>query len=356
MVTINEIKRYTTPLENILQFTFASPLTQKELLSKEWFKKSLQGRTTRFPHNYKEYGLTSPYERMDTYKALLQTTSEAASETTIVQEEVYKTVWQGAQPKICFREAFKIIQSDRYRVRNITGESAQYAGEVSEGGASTVDTQEYSYVNSTPKKYGVRPLITHELITDSLVDCVGEELRFAGRQLENRLNRECLNEILNSSRAISTNTLNPEGAHISVTDIARMRGQILASNRDPNTIILHPTAQSYLLQDSNLVYVAYAGGSGGLREGQTGKLVGLDPYLCTATDLPTNPVWDDTTAGSDVTAIVYDKENIGCVNMKEDLRVLEFDDPVHDLFGMNILMRFAVTVIDENSGGIIYHK
>ena len=88
MVTVKELKRYNTPFENILQYAFASKLQKKSLLGHNWFKESLKGKTVRFPHNYKTFGMATEYERMDTYKALLQSVEEAVSESTLVQEEI----------------------------------------------------------------------------------------------------------------------------------------------------------------------------------------------------------------------------------------------------------------------------
>jgi HK97 family phage major capsid protein len=352
------IRNSQKTLPKILLFATASRGEQKSMLGKEWFKKTLEGKTVRYPHNYKSFGAKSPYERVDTYKALLQTEAEAVAETTLVQEEVYRTIIEGAEPYKCWREVLPITAAETYRTRVVKGESGYYATEVAETGAPTIDTQEYSYVNIPITKYGIRPVITEELIADSLFDVVDLELSKAGSAMENKLNRVCLNEILNSSRAISTNTLNPEGTHLAVSDLALARSKVIKANwGGVDKLVTHPTAEGYLLQDSNIAYAAYMGTAGPLTTGTVPKLMGLTPYTCTATDLASSPVWDDTTAGSDVTGIILSNSApLAMIRMRHDLKVKQYDDPIHDLVGMNLTMRYGVRVINETGGCKIFHK
>jgi len=352
------IRGTNKPLPKILWYATASKLERKKLLGKEWFKKGIEGKTVRFPNNYKTFGLNSPYEKMDAYKALLQSEEEAVSESTLVQEEVFNTIVEGAEPYKCFREVLPITPAESYSTRVVKGESGYYANEVAEGASITVDTQEYSKVDIPITKYGVRPLITRELIDDSLFDIIDLELRKAGMAMENKFNRVCLNEIINSSRAISTNTLSPAGPHITVSDLALARSKIIKKNwGEVSVAVTHPTAEGYLLQDSNIAYASYMGSSAPLTTGNIPTLMGLTPHTCTATDLASSPVWDDTTAGSDVTALIFSNTApLAMVRMRHDLKVTDYDDPIHDLHGISLLMRYGVRVINESAGAKIYHK
>jgi len=173
--------------------------------------------------------------------------------------------------------------------------------------------------------------------------------------MENAINRECLDKILNGGNKITTNTQSPEGSHMAVSDIALAAKKVKKQNFMPDILLTHPTAEGYLLQDSNLAYVAYAGQSSPLTLGTVPKLMGLIPHTCTATDTA-DPTWDDTTAASDVTGIVFSKANLGKILMRKDIEVTQYDDPIHDLVGMVLRMRFGFDVIKEKSGCIIYHK
>jgi len=320
-------------LTKLLEYGFAGNSERSRMLNKESFKQTV-GKDIH---------------------TLLQSERTAIADSTLVQEEVYNTVIEGAEPFKCFREVFPIINSDSYSVRFVKGEAGTYANKVAEGAKIEIDTEEFEKQDITIDKYGVRPLITNELIEDGLFDIVEMELKKAGARLENALNRQCLYALLVGSNAISTNTVNPAGAHIAVSDIATSVGKVKKNNYLPDILITHPTAEGYLLQDSNLAYVAYAGMNTPLTQGTIPKIMGLTPYTCTATDA-SSPVWEDSTAGSDVTGIVLSKNDTGVICMRRDVTIEQYDDPIHDLVGISCTMRFGTDVLREPSACIIYHK
>jgi HK97 family phage major capsid protein len=321
-------------LTKLLEFGFAGNAERSRLLSKESFKNAIG---------------------LDTHK-LLQNEATAIADSTLVQEEVYKTVIEGMEPFKCMREVLPIIKTDSYSIRFVKGTTGTYAEKVAEGAKISIDTETYSKQDITIDKYGTRPLITNELIEDSLFDVVELELKKAGAKMENALNRLCLYQILQGTYKISTNTMSPAGAHIAISDIAQAVGMVKKQNYLPDTLVLHPTAEAYMLQDSNLAYVSFAGGPGALRQGDIGNtLMGLKPYTCTATDAAA-PTWDDTTAASDVTAMIFSKKDLGAICMRRDLTIEQYDDPIHDLVGISLTMRFGADVLRETAGAVIYHK
>lgn len=336
----------TKALSKLLEYGFAGNTERSRMLNQESFKKAIEGTSCFFPEE------KNP-ERLDGYKALLQTEKNAVNQSTLVAEEVYKTVIEGTEPFLCWRECQPIIKTDTYSVRFVKGESGTYAEKVAEGAKITIDTQTYTKTDITIDKYGVRPLITNELIEDGLFDVIELELKKAGARMENGLNRTILYAIVNG---VTTNTVNPAGPHIAVSDIAQAIGKVKKQNYLPDTIVLHPTAEAYLMQDSNLAYVSFAGGNEALRNYSVGsKLMGLKPYICTATDSST-PTWDDTTVASDVTGLVFSKNDLGATCMRRDLTVEQYDDPIHDLVGLALTMRFGYGILNEKSGCMIYHK
>ena len=84
--------------------------------------------------------------------------------------------------------------------------------------------------------------------------------------------------------------------------------------------------------------------------------MGLNPYTCTATDADASNIWDGTTAGTSVAGLIYEKGALGAICMREDLRIINYDDPIHDLVGINLLMRFGVKTINEEAGCLLYYK
>jgi HK97 family phage major capsid protein len=321
-------------LTKLLEYGFAGDAERTRMLNKESFK-TIVGKDTH---------------------TLLQSEKTAIDDSTLVQEEVYKTVIEGTEPVKCMREVVPIFNTDSYSIRFVKGETGAYATKVAEGAKIEIDTQYYTKQDITIDKYGVRPLITNELIEDALFDVVELELKKAGAKLENAVNRQCLYQMLQGTYKFATSTLSPAGAHIAISDIAQAVGKVKKQDFLPDTLVLHPTAEAYLLQDSNLAYVSYAGGPGALRQGNVGNtIMGLKPYTCTATDSAT-PIWDDTTAASDVTAMVFSKKDFAALCMRRDLTIEQYDDPIHDLIGISLTMRFGTDVLNEKAGCCLFHK
>lgn len=349
------IRNSQTLLPKLLKYGYASTGERRSMLNKEWFKQSLENASCFVKHNHKDYGLESP-GRIPAYKALLQSERNAITDTTLVQEQVYSSILAGSQPQIVWRGILPTVNANSYRMRFVKGETGSYAGEVAEGGAVDVDTQTYTSQNVDIKKIGTRPLITEELIQDGLFDVIEQELQYAGRRMENKLNRYVLDKILNGSNAISTSTHNPAGDHAAVTDLAHLIGKIQKQDYMPDTFVAYPTTAAYLMQDSNVAYAAYMGSDAPLVSGKLPTLLGLTPYICTATDTASSPTWGDATAGTSVGGIVFSKNDLGKLVISRDLTVKDYDDPIHDIRGIVLTMRFGFDVNYEKAGGILYHK
>lgn len=322
-----------TPLTRLMQVYFEKDKgTQKQIMEKDSTKYLLGD---------------------DKYKALLQ--SNAVQESNLLQEEVYKTISEGAEPFKVFRDVLPIIKTDSYSVRIVKGETGTYAVDVAEGSKVPIDTQVYSKEDISIKKTGTRPIITNELIEDNLFDIVQLELSKAGARMENKLNRDCLLEILTDTTA-GTSDVDPDGSHISVTDVAKARADVGANNYMPDTIILHPSAEGYLLQDSNLVYASWAGQSKTLTSGKLPTFMGLKPYTCSVTTGSTDHYWDGTDGSNHYNGIILDSKAHTYLAMRRDLTVEEYEDPIHDILGIACTMRYGYATIQPGSGVLMLSK
>jgi len=344
-------------IANILRYNFAGNSEKRKLLANSQFVKALESTSCYWNNDLDKFesDTSKVPKRLSGYKALVQTEADAINDSTLVQEEVYREIIEGTIPFRIARQVFRTINAKTYSMRFVKGEDSGYASKVSEIGAPGIHTQAYTKQDVVIDDYADRPVISKDLIDDGLFDVIAEELRNAGARMENAINRECLDKLLNGANKITTNTLDPEGTHIAVSDIPLATRKIKKQNFNPDIIVTHPTAEGYLLQDSNLAYVAYMGQAGPLTLGKVPKLMGCVPYTCTATDSAT-PTWDDTTAASDVTAMVFAKKDIGALVIREDINVTEYDDPIHNLIGIVLRMRFGFGVFKEKSGAVIRHK
>lgn len=321
-----------TPLTKLLQIAFADPGDQKRLVELPSTKHTLGD---------------------SRYKALLQ--SGVTQQSNLLQEEVYRTISEGAEPWRVFRDILPIIKTDSYSVRVVKGETGTYAEDVAEGSKVPIDTQVYSKEDISISKIGTRPLITTELIEDCLFDIAQLELTKAGARMENKLNRDCLLEILTDTTA-GTSDVDPDGTHIAVTDVAKARADVAANNYIPDVAVFHPAAEGYLLQDSNLVYASWAGQSKTLTSGELPTFMGLKPYTCTVTTGDTGHVWGSTDAANNYSGIILDSKAHTYLAMRRDLTVEEYEDPIHDILGIACTMRYGVATIQAASGVLILAK
>jgi len=323
----------STPLTKLLQIGFAKGNSEQKRLIEAPSTKHVLGEPR--------------------YKALLQ--SAGVQQSNLLQEEVYKTISEGAEPWKVFRDILPIIKTDSYSVRVVKGETGTYAVDVAEGAKVPIDTQVYTKEDISISKIGTRPVITNELIEDGLFDIVQLELSKAGARMENKLNRDCLVEILTDTTA-GTSDVDPNGTHIEVTDVAKARADVGANNYIPDVLVMHPAAEGYLLQDSNLVYASYAGQKNTLTSGKLPNFMGLKPYVCTVTTGTTAHVWGSTDAANNYSAMILDSKAHTYLAMRRDLTVEEYDDPIHDIMGIACTMRFGVATIQAGSGVLILAK
>jgi len=316
----------------LLEYAFAGNSERKRMLNSESFKKVVGERAV---------------------KMLLQ--AEDITETTLLQEEVIKKVYEGAEPAKCVRNVFPIQKTSSYSVRFIVGGAGAYADEVAEGAAVPVNEESYSKVDVEVKKYATRPLITKEMIDDCLFNIVEHEIKKAGLRLENTLNRVVLETLLKELDGITA--VDPAGTHIAVTDIATAISKVKEKHWMPDTLITHPAAEGYLLQDSNLVYVAYAGTETPLREGTIPRLLGLKPYTLSVTPSENSGVyWDGTDAANHYYALVLDSNNSAVIVMRDDITISQYEDPIRDLVGITAKMRFGVGLLHDDAGVRILAK
>ena len=335
-VMIGEAKQYST-LTKMLQLAYEDGNSER--------KKNLERASTKTI-------LTNGIGE-EKYKALLQ--SNAIQSTNLLQEQVYKTISEGAEPWRVMREILPIINTDTYSVRVVKGETGTYAVDVAEGAKVPIDTQVYTNEDISITKIGTRPIITTELVEDCLFDIIQLELTKAGARMENKLNRDCLLEILTDTTA-GTSDVDPAGPHVAVTDLAKSRADVAGNNYLPDTLIMHPSFEGYLLQDSNLVYASWAGTAAGLRGADTGKIMGLTPHTCSVTTGSAGHVWGSTDAANNYNGIIMDKAAHTYLAMRRDLTVEEYDDPIHDILGIACTMRYGVSTIQAGSGVLVLTK
>ena len=286
----------------------------------------------------KELGYNHDGKLMQVKELLL---TEAVESTTLIQSEAHATVMEGSEPSICLRRALPTVQMKSRTMNWTVGETGTYAPEVAEATDIPIDNQDYDTVEFVARKYGVRPLITKELIEDGLFNVAEIEMRKAGRRVENRLNQNGITELIDSA-GLEHDTA---GTNQGIKAIASAVSKVRAAGFNPDTLIMHPSAEAVVLQE--FVPTNYYPTEAIVNTGMVPNILGLKSFTCGVTKNGTQE-WDYDTGG-DIGMVVYDSVAAAAIGMRRDVTVENFDDPIKDMVGMTVTSRFDVEVIIANA-------
>lgn len=272
--------------------------------------------------------------------------TEAIESTTLIQTEINRTIMEGSEPAKCFRNAVPIFPMNGNTLQINIGETGTYAPIVKDGSEIPINNQAYTPRTWTAKKFGERPMITREMVNDSLFGVIEMEVRKTGWRVENTLNQWMLSVLIENAgndHDIASGTGNDRGINAMIS--ARQANLIDGFQSD--TIVMNPGATS-------LVFAGYVPSYNPLAQqyintGMLPPIVGMRLFECSVAYSQTSAPFTASAAGyewspataDDLGAIVFDSKACGGIGMREDTRVEQYTDPVRDLMGMSVTMRAA---------------
>lgn len=287
------------------------------------------------------------------YQARELLLTDAIESTSIIQEEVLRTVIAGAEKFKVIREAgvaWYPCKSNAIRVP--LGETQRNADEVPEGAEIKDRTQDYGKRDFTIVKYGVKPRISFEMIEDGLVDVVAEELFYAGAAVENKLNYDALTAL--ATNAGNTTTVTAGGTAGTALAVLRQAKKLLKNDGFfADTLIMHSDFEADLMANATLLTPYYSGGAGAgiVNQGVLpSPLLGMKWFVTdngSTTVDGTNP-WEYN-SNNDTGAIAMEAKR-GCgVAMRRDRTVKKIDDIVKELHTITVTMRCDVNYLHANA-------
>lgn len=171
----------------------------------------------------------------------------------LIPTEVYGTIIEGAEPYRCMRNVLPIFEMGAEILKVPYGETGTYAPVVSEGSEIPIQDQTYSVATFTAKKYGVRPLITNEMVADAKFGVIAAEIRKAGWRIENALNQAALNAILLNSGSSTTNA-----STTPLPVLGQGIGAVANQGFHPTDIIFNPACYGAVLGAFTSVFTSTA--------------------------------------------------------------------------------------------------
>lgn len=271
--------------------------------------------------------------------------STAIESTTLIQTEMHATVLEGAEPWKCMRQACTVLPMKANTLTIPVGEVGSYAPEVAEGAEIPISDQDYSSVTLTAKKYGVRPMITDEMVADALYPVMEMEIRKAGAKMENTLNRLALTELIDNT---SANEHDASGSNLGIKAIATAIKLVKADGFIPDRIVLHPDAEALIMAD--YIPTGYVGAEAA-QSGKLPNLLGLSPFITNVADA-SSQTWEYNSDG-DIGMVVFDSGNSTVIGERQPITVKRFDDVIRQLQGGTVSARWAVGTLQANAGARI---
>jgi hypothetical protein len=257
----------------------------------------------------------------------------SAANSPLIPVEVLGTVLEGARKRTCMREVLPTIQMKTTKVILPVGTGGVSAPVVPPGAEIPIETAEYSHYELEAVKYGLRPMITQEMIDDLLFDVIAQEIQFAGAKLETTLNRLALEDLIaRGNDAATALKLKSAADPYSLHAIAEATAQIRGKGFDPTKLVLTPVGWSRVMTELTTSRNQLQDES--MRSGTLGKIMGLDTHICSVDAKD----WSDKYVG-----ILLDADRAGRIGIRKDITVANFTDEIRQMRGLTVTASWAVS-------------
>ena len=274
-------------------------------------------------------------DRLKEYATKVQSHELSASEDLrrLTQKAYYNAVIAGAKRRELMRKILPVVKTDSHRARVFTSNANGYASKGAYKGEPPVFHPKYTSVDTVTEKAWTLPLAPKELIEDAEFGLIENEVSLAGMRLENTLNQDAISVLIDNAEHEET---------WSMTAIGDACADVADSGFVPTYLIATPDFYFNLVGStpSPIIY----------NKEQGGPLAW--EFLSVISNGDKN--WGWTNAG-DVGAVVLDAEMAGLILMKEDITVKKYSDPLDDLRGAIVEMKYKVVVTKPKAICIIKH-
>ena len=198
---------------------------------------------------------------------------------------------------------------------------------VAEGAAIPIDVGAYTSINFKPLKYGIRPMITKEMVEDSNFALMEDNLRMASRKMA-----EHETSLILTALDGATNTV-AGGANVTIGNITRAAQYLRDSDFEPNTYLVGPEVLTDLQNIDTFAEANKFGSNEMLARGVVGRIYGMDVVLFSGT------------IGTSTTSYVFDKTQAFAIAEKRPVTIERYDDYTHDLSGAVMTKRQVVRLL-----------
>jgi HK97 family phage major capsid protein len=195
---------------------------------------------------------------------------------------------------------------------------------VAEGAAIPIDTVAYTTTNLKPVKYGVRPLITKEMMEDGKWDLMLHNIKTAGREMADNETSLIITALDDAANTVSG------GAAITMANIARAIQYLEDSDFEATDMLLGPEVANDLRNIDIFVEAQKLGSREMMQTGFIGTIFGMNVHVVSGNLI------------TSTTSYIIDREQAFVIAEKRPVTVERYDDVTHDLSGAVVTQRITV--------------
>ena len=263
-----------------------------------------------------------------------------SSEPEIVPSEIYDRVIEAARKKLigtqllALRVGPESIPGKTLTVVTQTVDSI-VVHKVNEGAEVPIDVEAYSSFTVTPDKYGVRPVITKEMIEDGQFDVVQRNIEYAGYKMAEKLDALILEQSESGSDATGGGGAVSGGAAITIANIAEAMYNLENGGYTPTDFIVGPATAQDMRQIAEFVHADKSGVTN-ISQSLIGTIFGMK-------------VWVSRNINNSLYAYVIDRDWALMLGEKRPITIEKYDDVTKDLSGIVFTARWKARYLQPGA-------
>lgn len=263
------------------------------------------------------------------------------AEDEVIQSEILSTVVDAARDNLIatkflgMRISPSSIPGDEITIPLQTRNSIT-VHKIGEGQEIPIDVEAYTTLTLKPEKYGVRPLITREMVEDLKFDVVSRNLQEAGYQMARKLESLILTEIETGNTAASHTVSG--GTAITHANLVSAMNNLEVDGYEPDVLIIHPNVAADI-RNIDTYTEKDKSGINDPSQRIIGKVLGMTIYI---SNLVTSNY-----------AYVIDSRHALVLAEKRPITVEKYDDVTRDMTGIVITARWKASYLQANACSVI---
>lgn len=271
----------------------------------------------------------------------LQEILTRSAEDETIESEIYDVLIQSVKANLVATNLLAIrigregIPGDSVTI-DLTDKNVQLVHEIGEAAEVPLEIGTISSFTLKPKKYGLRPLITKEMMEDGKFDLMQYNLQEAGYQMARRLDGLLLAQIEAGDSAAS-NTVSG-GTAITVANMNTAIYNLENADYNATDLVISPAVAMDIRNIDTFVEADKAGVTNPSK-GLLGKIFGMT-------------VWQSTQVTANY-AYVIDRQHALALAEKRPITIERYDDVTRDLSGVVITARWDMRYLRDGACAVI---